>query len=749
MQTPRTKRLRTLTLAVSAALTTTTLTLGSGMLHAQDRAARGASVLLEEVMVTATKKSQAESLQDVPIAISAFNNQQLDAMFAQDIRDVGTQVPNVMFTEVRTVPGTASFFIRGTGSGQSIQSYQPGVGVFQDGIFLGVLAGSIVDTFDLSSVEILRGPQGTLFGRNVSGGAVVTRTLRPSGEFGARVRAATGSQSLKQFNVMVEGPLGDSVSGLLSINSKDADGYLENTNKAVSDTIGEIDLTTTRGVLTFNPSESLDITAIGSLYKSEGGGTPAAAALQPPDATYVGQSQRPDFLATGHNIAGYSDQEIASLVLEANYAMDGGVITAIAGRRTMDMDTSSDLDGTTDDFFNAYIEVEHEQSSFELRYASDAAAWGSFTTGLFWWDSRLETGELRMIAGGRVGQGAFGEEDNSAFAVFAQSDIKLTDDINLILGLRWNSEDKDAGATPLASCPLTLIDGVYTIESFDAKGCGSSLTDSESWTNWQPKVGLQWFSSENTQWYASYTSGFRSGSYNVRTPAGTTDLRPADEETTDAYELGLKTTFMDEKIRFNAALFRNNISDFQEISQQVTANSELIQTLVNAGEAQTQGLELEVSALLTENLVLNASLGLLDAKYTDLDLGSVPSEVAEQWDFVKTPEKTANITLTYDQEWDGIGLATFRTSYFFRDEMASGFNQAPRADGGNPNVIESYGELNASIVLNTADDHWTFALSGKNLLDDQNADSRFYISRYLVEYVAPGLTWTASAEYRF
>ena len=747
MQTLRHQRGHTLAVAITAALATTTL--GSAVANAQERAARGASTLLEEVMVTATKKSQAESIQDVPIAISAFNNQQLEAMFAQDIRDVGTQVPNVMFTEVRTVPGTPSFFIRGTGSGQSIQSYQPGVGIFQDGMFLGVLAGSIVDTFDLESVEVLRGPQGMLFGRNVSGGAVVTRTIRPSGEFGARVKAATGSQSLKQFNVMVEGPLTDSVAGLISVNSKDADGYLENTNKAVSDTIGEIDLFTTRGVLTFNPTEDLDITAIGSLYRSKGGGTPSAAAVQPPDASYVGQSQRPDFLATGHNIAGYSDQDIRSLVLEANYALDNGVVTAIAGTRSVDMDTSSDLDGTTDDFFNAYIEVEHEQTSFELRYASDAADWGSFTTGLFWWDSQLETGELRMIAGGRVGQGAWGEEDNSAFAVFAQSDIRVTDDINLVLGLRWNSEDKDAGATPLAECPLTPIDGIVTIESFPGKACGTSLTGSKSWTNWQPKVGLQWFSSENTQWYASYTSGFRSGSYNVRTPAGTTDLLPADEETTDAYELGVKTSFMDERIRINAALFRNDIDDFQEISQQTTASSELIQTLVNAGSARTQGLELEVNALLAENLVLNASVGLLDAEYTELNLGSVPSEVAEQWDFVKTPDKTANLALTYDQEIDGIGVATFRTSYFYRGEMASGFNQSSRAEGGNPNVIESYGELNASVVLNTADDHWTFALSGKNLLDDENADSRFYISRYLVEYVAPGLTWTASAEYRF
>ena len=749
MQMLRTKQVNTLTVAVTAALTATTLTFGSGQVGAQERSSRGASTLLEEVMVTATKKSQAESLQDVPIAISAFNNQQLDAMFAQDIRDVGTQVPNVMFTEVRTVPGTPSFFIRGTGSGQSIQSYQPGVGIFQDGIFLGVLAGSIVDTFDLASVEVLRGPQGTLFGRNVSGGAVVTRTLRPSGEFGARVRASTGSQSLKQFNAMVEGPLSESVSGLLSVNSKDADGYLDNTDKAVSDTIGEIDLLTTRGVLTFNPTEALDITAIGSLYRSEGGGTPSAAALQPPSASYVGQSQRPDFLATGHNIPGYTDQEIKSLVLEANYALESGVVTAIAGRRTMEMDTSSDLDGTSDDFFNAYIEVDHEQSSLELRYASNDADWGSFTTGLFWWDSSLETGELRMIAGGRVGQGAWGEEDNNALAVFAQSDIKLTDDINLILGLRWNSEEKDAGATPLASCPLTRVDGLFTIESFSGKDCGTSLKGSKSWTNWQPKVGLQWFSSENVQWYASYTSGFRSGSYNVRTPAGTSELLPADEETTDAYEVGVKSSFMDEKIRFNAAVFRNDIDDFQEISQQVTASSELIQTLVNAGEARTQGLELEFSALLSANLVLNASLGLLDAEYTDLDLGSIPSEVAEKWDFVKTPKKTANIALTYDHDIDGVGVATFRTSYFYRDEMAAGFNQAPRSEGGNPNVIESYGELNASIVLNTADDHWTLALSGKNLLDDENADSRFYISRYLVEYVAPGLTWTASAEYRF
>jgi len=717
----------------------------SGMAFAQSEGGAGrsaASKLMEEVMVTATKKSQAESLQEVPIAVSAFNGDQLDAMFAQDIRDVGSSVPNVMFSEVRTVPGTASFFVRGTGSGQSIQSYQPGVGVVQDGIPLGVLAGSIVDTFDLESVEVLRGPQGTLFGRNVSGGAVVTRTQRPSGEFNARVKASIGSESLRQFNVMAEAPLGDSVSGLISINSKDADGYLKNTNTAVGDDIGGTDLMTTRGVLTFNPSEQLEVTAIASLYKSNGGGTPAAAALLPPDRAYVGPSQRPDFWATGHNVDGYTDQEIKSFVLEANYMLEGGVVTAIAGRRTMKMDSSSDLDGSANDFFNVYLEVDHEQTSLELRYASDAADWGSYTAGLFYYDASLENGEFRSILGNLSGpraQAAFGEEDNTAFALFAQGDVKLSENLNLILGLRWNSEEKDAGATPLAACPIVTQDTLAGTGAASVATCGSSLTDSESWKNWSPKVGIQWFADEDTQWYATYTSGFRSGSYNVRTPGGTTDLRPADEETTDAFEIGLKQSFMDGKVRFNAAAFLNNIDDFQEIAQSTTPNG-IIQTLVNAGEARTKGIELEVSALLSERLVLNASLGLLDAEYTDLDI----APGAEDWDFVKTPEKTANVALTYDLDVSDVGVASIRGSYSFRDEMAAGFDNA-----ANPNVIESYGELNASIVLNTFDDKWTVSLSGKNLLDDENTDSRFYIGSYLVEYLSPGRTWSASVEYRF
>ena len=730
----------------AAAMTGAALAMTSTFATAQEEQSAGArssaSKLMEEVMVTATKKSQAESLQEVPIAVSAFSGDQLDAMFAQDIRDVGSSVPNVMFSEVRTVPGTASFFVRGTGSGQSIQSYQPGVGIVQDGIFLGVLAGSIVDTFDLESVEVLRGPQGTLFGRNVSGGAVVTRTQRPSGESNARIKASVGSESLRQFNIMAEAPLGDSVSGLISINSKDADGYLKNTNTAVGDDIGGTDLLTTRGVLTFNPSEQLEVTAIASLYKNTGGGTPSAAALLPPDRSYVGKSQRPDFWATGHNVDGYTDQEIKSFVLEANYTLDGGVITAIAGRRTMKMDSASDLDGSANEFFNAYLEVDHEQTSFELRYASDEADWGSYTAGLFYWDASLENGEFRSILGNLSGpraQGAFGEEDNTAFALFAQGDVKLSENLNLVLGLRWNSEEKDAGATPLAACSVVTRDTLAATGAATVAGCGSSLTDSESWKNWSPKVGLQWFADDDTQWYATYTSGFRSGSYNVRTPGGTDVLRPADEETVDAFEVGLKQSFMDNKVRFNAAVFLNNIDDFQEIAQSTTPNG-IIQTLVNAGEARTKGIELELSALLSERLVLNASLGLLDAEYTDLDI----APGAEDWDFVKTPEKTANVALTYDLDVADVGVASIRGSYSFRDEMAAGFD-----NDANPNVIDAYGELNASIVLNTFDDKWTFSLSGKNLLDDENTDSRFYISSYLVEYLSPGRTWSASVEYRF
>src|SRR5210317_1990065 len=194
-----------------------------------------AGVMLEEIVTVARKKSAAESVQDVPVAVTAFGAGQLDAQFVKKIEDLSYVMPNVQLESVGTFPGVQNFSIRGQGINSSIPSVDPTVGVFVDGVYMGMTYGVVIDTFDLESVEVLRGPQGLLFGRNVTGGAVVLRNARPDGEFGARVRL--GATDFEQINVAaaIEGSLVDEVlAAKLVVYYDDDPGYFDNINPEVA-----------------------------------------------------------------------------------------------------------------------------------------------------------------------------------------------------------------------------------------------------------------------------------------------------------------------------------------------------------------------------------------------------------------------------------------------------------------------------------------------------------------------------------
>lgn len=701
-----------------------------------------ASMLLEEVVVTAQKKTTAEGLQSVPIAVSAFSGSQLEAAFAEDLKDVGNMAPNVMLRETRTVPGTAAFYIRGSGTGQSIQSYQPAVGVFTDGIYLGLTSGSIPDVFDLESVEILRGPQGTLFGRNVTGGAVALRSLRPSGELHSKFKLGVGENALQTANAMIDMPIvDDTLAALVSISSKRSDGFVKN-EFIPGDTLGEVDVVSGRAAFKYTPTDNFETTLILSDYENHGDGSPISVASD--TSGYVGQDERPDFYTASNTFDSTSDQSIWSAILESNLDLEGGVATAVIGYRNVDVESYSDGDGRSAEVFRLNTRTKQDQTSVELRYAA-SPDWGSYTVGAFYWDSSLDAGELRIIAGGSTAASyaARGIEDNSAYALFGQTDIVLAKDFNLTLGARWNHETKDAKLTPFGACALTPNAlGKIDLTSYDADACLVVVDDSHTWENVSPKVGLQYFFNDNMQMYTSLSSGFRSGSYNVRLSKGITSpdqVRPADPETTLSLDMGIKSSWLDGRLVANAALFRNEIKDFQQIA----LNPDVFQDIVNVGKAHTQGAELEIRALVTNNLAVTASGGYIDTFYDELNLLGRDEEEAKKWEFEKTPRVTSNMSVIYDISAGSAGDISLRAGYSFHSKMSASFD---RID--NPNYFSAYEQWDASVTFTTLDDNLMFALSGKNLTDNESSENRFYVAGKLVQTLNPGRTWTASVEYR-
>ena len=326
-----------------------------------------AGALLEEIVTTARKKSSAEAVQDVPVAVTAFGAAQLDALFVKKIEDLSYTMPNVQLESVGTFPGVQNFSIRGQGINSSIPSVDPTVGVFVDGLFMGTTYGVVIDTFDLETVEVLRGPQGLLFGRNVTGGAVVLRNARPDGESAVRVRLGATDEDQVNLAASIEGALVEDVlAAKMVVYYDDDEGYFGNinptapnpaphpfqpfyANAADGSNVGALRTRMFRPTLVWTPDDSTDVSIIVEHGETEGDG----AAWSNVTAQRAGVVD--DFTTTSDE-TGFTHIEWTSGVLEANIGDVGsGTLTNILGSRRVKADSAADIDGTDLPIFAAGI----------------------------------------------------------------------------------------------------------------------------------------------------------------------------------------------------------------------------------------------------------------------------------------------------------------------------------------------------------------------------------------------------------
>ena len=319
---------------------------------------------LEEIRVTGRKKADVEALQEVPIAVSAFTGLYLEENFVENLTDLSRSAPNVQLTDNATFAGTASFSIRGNAIFSDIVSDEPLVGIFVDGIYAGMNVGAIHDLFEVEMVEILRGPQGTLFGRNVTGGAIIIRTRRPSGEFGVRGRFTVGSFSRSDGALTVEAPINESLSWKLDLLSKDRNGMWDTPN--IGGKTGNATSWTFRPMLSWQPTDTLDIQALYEVMRYTGDGTPVRLAVDGGPNNGLGcqaipcdPATDPKFPTKGEIGAfdlqqdwrGDQGYKVQRATVEANWDVGPGVLTSITGWRHVVNETSLDVDGTPLDHF--------------------------------------------------------------------------------------------------------------------------------------------------------------------------------------------------------------------------------------------------------------------------------------------------------------------------------------------------------------------------------------------------------------
>ncbi|MEM6852106.1 MAG: TonB-dependent receptor, partial [Pseudomonadota bacterium] len=474
----------------------------------------------DQIVVTGLKGPRAQTLQDAPVAVSSFSASELDGRQVRSLTALSFAAPNVALDDIGTTPGTANFSIRGIGVNSSIASIDPTVGVFVDGVYMGVNAGVVLDTFDLESVEILRGPQGLLFGRNVTGGAVLVRTKRPSEELSIEARAAVSSGPEKLVSASVSGPILEDRLGLkFAVYGSDDDGYF--TNLFDGSAFGEDRTRLFRAAADWRGSETFDLIARVESGRSEGDG---------PAAQSRGLFDRNSF-DFSIDERGLHDNEWESASLEANWRVGfgDGTITNVLGWRRYDQTTLADIDSSPDLIFVSATFLEQEQYSNELRYAGRFADRADLTAGLYYFTQDIAYQETRLIPilpPERSSQYGGGLQDQNTFGAFAQSDIDLTSDVTLTLGLRYTYEEKSAVIGTVRALgvavddPLLVPAGACNAligECVDpVTGADLFVRDSESWSNLTPKIGGQWRISDDLQVYGFWTRGFRSGGYNVR-----------------------------------------------------------------------------------------------------------------------------------------------------------------------------------------------------------------------------------------
>lgn len=675
--------------------------------------------LLDDIVVTAAKQSRAQANQSVPITISAFSSAQLETLKLTNVQRLAYSMPNVSFDSPGSTKSTANFTIRGLGVNSSIASTAPTVGVFKDGMYLGINQGVLVDTFDLEGIEVLRGPQGTLFGRNVTGGAVLLNQRKPRQEadFKARVRYETGPE----YSVAVAGGGGvtDTVSVRLAAQYRLDRGYFNNV------TLGDKHFGRDKSWLV-QPSVRFDngvtdVTLFGEIGGNTGDGPVDVAPDYQGGTVTTPGTLPPRGLSRNvyENYRGYTDLKWHSLILNGTHDVDvgeDGQIALISGYRKFTGASGYASDGTELTVSHNGAYTRQHQISNELRY-NGRFGFVTATLGLYQFSQSLEQLNKQFVINSTQG----GRLSENAFGVFGQLDFAVADRFTIQLGGRYNYEKKRAQIAALAPETTTPRAGTFGVPgscSLEAQRCNYQYFLEDSWKNFSPKVSVR-YQLDHVLLYATAQKAFRSGGFNIRynSPGAPP---PYDPEKQDAFEAGFKTDLFDRKTRFNGAIFYTKVKNLQRDITIFLPDLTNQTSTFNTADADTKGFELELVQQIIPNVVFNGNVGYVKARYTHIRYDITQDGLVNDFDLQqKLPRVspwtyTAGLTASHDFAF---GKVTFNGTYNHRDASYFPDYNTGRKDGAVP-LMPAANLFDAQISWDPANTGVSFTLYGRNLTND-------------------------------
>ncbi|MGZ9099016.1 MAG: TonB-dependent receptor [Brevundimonas sp.] len=708
---------------------------------AQEAPQEGASDL-GDVVVSARRRD--ELLKDVPISVSAIGEERLEQTGASDITALQQQTPNATVQVARGSNSTLISFIRGVGQQDPLWGFEPGVGLYVDDVYVARPQGAVLDIYDVQRIEVLRGPQGSLYGRNTVGGAVKYITNRLSNDPELTLRGAYGSYN--QIDLMASGsvPLADNFRVGGAVASYSRDGYGTNINTGAEHY--NKDVLAGRLSAEWEPSEDLSIRFAFDRVQDDSnprhghrelaGATPAGAVLPSVYDTNAGIGDENSVMNQG-----------ASATVQLNLN-DNWSFKSITAWREGDTDTVIDFDNTPAPTLDipAYYADEQLTQEFQLQFDYDRV---QGVMGVFYLDGHAEGAFDTILGNAGFVIGTAGQVETRSWAGFGDVNIDLTDRLHLSLGARYTQDEKEGTvfrANYAGAVNSPLLGGTTRAPTL----VRTNYTNSKDFSQFTPRIALSYDLSDDVTTYASFSQGFKSGGFDMRGDAILTPdtVNGYEPETVDSYELGLKGSL--DRLSFALSIFHNKYQD-QQVTTQVPAVAGIASFVDNVGSSTFYGAEFEGQLRILDNLSANFAIGHLNSDFEEflrynLTLGAY-EDISDLVVLQNAPEWTGYLGFTWIGDVHGGALAVTPSVSYRGDYSQFEF----------PNPVldqQAYTLVDLSIVWTDPTDRFTLGLYGKNLTDEEYRVGGYnfpgaLFDNSVIGYYGPPQTVTASLQVKF
>lgn len=749
---------------------------------------------IEEILVTSRRRE--ESIQSVPVAVTAYSGENLDMRSVTNIAELSSIAPNLYVSSGPSGnSATASYYIRGIGQFDFVPNTDPGVGVYLDGVYIARQTGNVLGLLEPERVEVLRGPQGTLFGRNTIGGAISITSKRPTGEFGGKVEFTAGNRDHYQGKGYVEFPLVEDVlAGSISGMRQIQDGYGK--RLLTGEDMGDKDVWAGRATLNWKASEDLTVFLTVDGTSRDDNAVPhhpndvvetneniggllvydAFVASPPPPFGFgmpylnmtpdcpgfpgpVTHCTSPYISAKGYDSMGTGPNKGTLDVWGVSATIDweaGDVnVKSITAYRDQHDVSGLDFDASPLQMSEQQTDIHSDQFSQELQFFGKLGDRVDWLVGLYY--SRESSHIIFDANFLQPGIGPSIQLDSrlktSSYAAFSSVSVKLVDNLSVTGGIRYSKDKKTFRDRPnflvnpyLGGAPSSAYatPGGFPIPNF--LPLDTVITASNNWDNVSPKASVEYQATDDVFLYGAVSWGYKSGSFLARALTGSPGPLQYDPEKVVSYELGAKLDLFDRRVRLNAAVFQ---MDYKDIQTTVLINDGAVVNTptVNAGKARIRGFEAEVVAVLAEGLRFDGSLGHVDAEYRKLNApdtfpnAQIPFGLDAK--FAQTPSWTANAGLQYEFALGNNGSLTLRGDMTHRSRI---FPNVPNEISVSDNSLTMF---NARITYTTADELWQVSAWGTNLTNEFYKTFGFVGFGIASSYYGPPRTYGGTLTRRF